>query len=462
MTQKQKKTTNNIRKFRKRREINFGLVLFVIVLIYLLVTFFLYFTSKHISIYEVREGSILKDHTYTGLILREEEAVKAEENGYLTYFTSEGSKVKKGASVYTISDKKLNTGISDQEETLSLSSKEQTEILTNIQNFCDTFQEETFSETYSLKDSLSSVLLSAGNQTMTAQLDTLLSENTDGKITVCPSLRDGIVIFNVDGYEDLTWENFKEDNLIKADLQTIVFHDGDQVVSGDPVYKLITSENWSIVIEIDEDTAKTLKEKKMIKTKISKDGETLWADLEISKKNSIYYAKLTYDNSMIRYASDRFLDVELIMEDAKGLKIPKTAVIEKDYYKIPADYMTLGGNSSSEGVMVQSGESVKFQDCGTVYYSEKQDYCYLDKELFPQNTVLVNPETMETYRLTETDHIKGVYNVNKGYAVFKRIDILCENDEYYIINDETTGGLSNYDHIVLNGSTVKENEVVFQ
>ena len=57
MTQKQKKSIN-IRKFRKRREINFGVVLFVIVLIYLLVTFFLYLTSKHISIYEVREGSI--------------------------------------------------------------------------------------------------------------------------------------------------------------------------------------------------------------------------------------------------------------------------------------------------------------------------------------------------------------------------------------------------------------------
>ena len=461
MTQKQKKSIN-IRKFRKRREINFGVVLFVIVLIYLLVTFFLYLTSKHISIYEVREGSILKDHTYTGLILREEEPVKAEESGYLTYFTSEGNKVKKGTSVYTISDKKLNTEISGQEETFSLSQKEQTEILTNIQNFCDTFQEASFSEAYSLKDTLSSVLLSAGNQTMTAQLDILLAENTDGKITVCPSNRDGIAVFYVDGYEDLTWESLKEDDLVKANLQTVTFHDGDQVTAGDSVYKLITSENWSIVTEIDEDTAKALQDKEMIKTKISKDGQTLWADLEISKRNSIYYAKLTYDNSMIRYATDRFLDVELIMEDAKGLKIPKTAVVEKEYYKVPADYMTLGGNSSSEGVMVQSGDSAKFQDCGTVYYSEEQDYCYLDKSLFKTNTVLVDPDTMETFRLTEADKISGVFNVNKGYAVFKRIDILCESDEYYIISDETTGGLSNYDHIVLNGNTVKENEVVFQ
>ena len=297
---------------------------------------------------------------------------------------------------------------------------------------------------------------------MTAQLDILLAENTDGKITVCPSNRDGIAVFYVDGYEDLTWESLKENDLVKANLQTVTFHDGDQVTAGDSVYKLITSENWSIVTEIDEDTAKALQDKEMIKTKISKDGQTLWADLEISKRNSIYYAKLTYDNSMIRYATDRFLDVELIMEDAKGLKIPKTAVVEKEYYKVPADYMTLGGNSSSEGVMVQSGDSAKFQDCGTVYYSEEQDYCYLDKSLFKTNTVLVDPDTMETFRPTEADKISGVFNVNKGYAVFKRIDILCESDEYYIISDETTGGLSNYDHIVLNGNTVKENEVVFQ
>ena len=37
-----------------------------------------------------------------------------------------------------------------------------------------------------------------------------------------------------------------------------------------------------------------------------------------------------------------------------------------------------------------------------------------------------------------------------------------KNDEYYIVETGTTNGLNNYDHIVLDGTTVKEDEIVFQ
>ena len=96
----QNKKTINITNFKRKRELNIGMFLFAVVLIYLLITVFLYLTSKHISIYEVRKGSILKDNSYTGLILREENVVKAESSGYLTYFVSESSKVKKGTAVF--------------------------------------------------------------------------------------------------------------------------------------------------------------------------------------------------------------------------------------------------------------------------------------------------------------------------------------------------------------------------
>ena len=58
------------------------------VFIYLLVTVLMYLTSKHISAYEVREGSILKDNAYTGLAIRNEEVVTAEQSGYINYFVS--------------------------------------------------------------------------------------------------------------------------------------------------------------------------------------------------------------------------------------------------------------------------------------------------------------------------------------------------------------------------------------
>ena len=73
-----KNNSVNIKKYKTKREFNLGIFLFAIVFIYLIVTIILYFTGDRISVYEVREGSIVKDNSYTGLIIREETAVTAE------------------------------------------------------------------------------------------------------------------------------------------------------------------------------------------------------------------------------------------------------------------------------------------------------------------------------------------------------------------------------------------------
>ena len=57
--------------------------------------------------------------------------------------------------------------------------------------------------------------------------------------------------------------------------------------------------------------------------------------------------------------------------------------------------------------------------------------------------------------------LKGAYNINKGYAVFKQIQILCESEEYYIVETGNDYGLASYDHIALVGKDVQENDIVF-
>ena len=89
----------NINQYKRKQEMNIGILIFAIVFIYLVVTIFMYATSKRISVYEVREGSIVKDNTYTGLVLREEMVVNAESDGYVSYFQNPGSKIKRGSNV---------------------------------------------------------------------------------------------------------------------------------------------------------------------------------------------------------------------------------------------------------------------------------------------------------------------------------------------------------------------------
>ena len=51
-----------------------------------------------------REGSIVNDNSYTGLILRQETAVNAEAGGYISYYQNGNSKVKsRHANLCTVS-----------------------------------------------------------------------------------------------------------------------------------------------------------------------------------------------------------------------------------------------------------------------------------------------------------------------------------------------------------------------
>ena len=101
------KQEDNIIKYRKRKHLNIGLVIFGIIFVYLIATIIMYITAPHITVYEVRQGSILKDNAYTGLAIREEMVVHTDASGYVNYFAEETSKVRVGTKVYTLSSEKL-------------------------------------------------------------------------------------------------------------------------------------------------------------------------------------------------------------------------------------------------------------------------------------------------------------------------------------------------------------------
>ena len=457
-----KKKTVNIRQYKTKQEMNVGILLFAIVFIYLIVTVFMYATDKKISVYEVREGSIVKDNSYTGLILREEMVVNADSSGYIYYFQNANTKMKNGNRAYVLAQEKLDTSATPETETTALTSEEQKNMLLQIQNFNENYDPQKFSPVYSMKQELDMTVQSASNQSKTAQLGNIISQNTGA--AVYPSVRDGIISLTVDGYEGKTEADLLKKDFDRTQYERTILGDEKKIQAGEPAYKLITSENWQVYVELDKTTAKELRETTAVKTRIDKDNETMWADFSILEKDGTFFGRLDFYDSMIRYADERYLNIELILEDQSGLKIPKSALVEKPFYTVPKEYLTSSGNSSSQGVMVKKGDDAVYQQV-TVYYTTEDGDVYLNPDDFEKNPILVKPEGTETpefYTLKNQRTLKGVYNINRGYAIFKQIHILCENDDYYIVEEGTPYGLSNYDHIVQDAKTVKENEVVFQ
>ena len=462
-----KKKSINIKRYKNKRELNLGILLFAIVFLYLVVTVIMYLTGDSISVYEVREGSIVKDNSYTGLIIRQESAVMAEADGYINYYQNENSKVKNGTYIYALSPQKLDTDSQASgdaaESTGSLNPEIQAGIIYQMQNFNENYDPDDFSAVYTLKNEINASLQDAFSATRTEQLSTVITES-GLEVASYAAPRDGIVAFTVDGYESLTKDTFTAENFDRTKYENTVLEDQMKISAGSPVYRLITSEDWSVIVQLDRETAEQLEadEVTSVKVRIDKDSETLWADFSIITRNGDFYGCLDFDNSMIRYAEERYLNIELILEDESGLKIPKSSVIEEKFYVIPEEYITTGGNSSSDGVMVQdeNGDAV-FQQVD-IYDSSDEGEVYISRDDITEGTVLIKPESSETYTVGKTKTLQGVYNINKGYAVFKKVDILCENDEYYIVQEGDSYGLYNYDHIVQDGSSVNSEEVVFQ
>ncbi|BCZ28715.1 hypothetical protein EUBC25_28020 [Claveliimonas bilis] len=454
---------NNIQVYRKKWNINIGVIIFGVIFVYLVVTVLMYATAKHVSSYEVREGSILKDTSYTGLVLREETVIGAEADGYINYFAPEGSKVGRKTNVYSISSEKLDfSGQENTEESedSGLTSEERDSIIQKAQSFSENFQNNKYEDTYTFKDSIENILSSSTAQSRQAQLSAMIESGQEGLTTYVAS-DDGIIVYSVDGYEDLAMDQVTADMISRADYQKTELFNNTKVKSGDPAYKLVTNEEWTLVIQLDEEMTKELADTTSVKVRFTKDDQTTWAGFQIYNTEDADLGFLTFDHSMVRYVGERFLDIELILEDETGLKIPKSSVTEKEFYIIPEDYITLGGNSSQSGVLVQSdGEDASFHAVDVYYRDSETGMVYLNMDELKKGDVLIKPDSADTYTISEKASLQGVYNINKGYAEFKPVEILCESEEYYIVKSGNDYGLTNYDHIALDGSEIQENELV--
>ena len=457
----------NIRSFRKRRYFNIGMLIFGIILVYLVAVTVIYLTTPKIDEYEVREGRILKEKSCTGLVLRNEIVVTAAQDGYLNFFQTDNTKVAKGMPVYSLSEEKLKL----EEETDSkemLSDEEYGKILSRFQSFGETFGETQFDAVYSLKDQVDSVIMDASNKNYAAEIQTKLDAG-DTSLSMQYTEDDGILVCYTDGMEGLKAEDVTPKDLERTKYKKAERKNNTKVSRGDPVYKLITDDDWSMVLGLDDTTAETLLEKQRenkqntstVKIRFSKDNSITTTSMKIEKKEGQYLGTVSLYNSMIRYASDRYLDVQLILEDQEGLKIPKSAKVEKEFYVIPYSYL----NKDHTKIHVLSEDGMESKDVSVSIFADNVDenVAYIAMDELPKDAVLVKEDTLtENYVPKETKTFDGVYSINNGYTVFKQINILSEDEDSYIVEGIGSYGLSNYDHIVLDGNTVTENEIVNQ
>ena len=479
--------TGNIRRVFGK---NIATVVFGLLLLYMGINAFLYMTTSHIESYEVISAPLSMNETYTGLVIRDETVVQAESGGYVNYYAREGNKINADGAVYGLS----STKVPEAENTLS--QEDLSKIRDEMLNFSKSFTPGKFNSTYSFKYLLEGSILQYAGVTGKTKTPVALTmedlqaaeENpetaqqtadtvTYGNQTISKAKTDGIIIYSRDGYEnrsieDITSEDFDRNSYHKTDLKT-----EDPVRAGDDVYTIISDENWTLLIPLSDKQAVKLGDRTSIRVKFLKDDLTQTGDFSVIKIDGQKYGRIDFNKGLIRYATDRFLDIELVTNNETGLKIPLTSLVTKDFFVIPSTFETKDEETGEISFIVserdEKGKTVTRVVTPTIYATEENEKSinndtgvktytyYVDDNSFSEGDAIVLKDSKAKYIVGEKKSLQGVYCINQGYAVFRRVEVKDQNEEYAIIEKNTPFGLIRYDHIVRNANRVKEEDILY-
>ena len=467
MAAKKKKKNGKIIRYRKPLNVNIGMIIFALIFVYMSFSVYTYLKKEKIQFYEVVEGGIVNDQEYTGLILRDEEVKYTDRAGTINYYVREGRRASVGTTVYSIDETNemaayLQQNAADQ----TLSTENLENIKKQLSAFNMNFDEEHFSTVYDTKYSLDALVLEYANFDTA---DSLAAMEAAGiSFTQVRADQAGTVSYMIDSFEDLEPSQVEASMFDRSNYKSTILRAGDTVENGGAAYKVAVSDKWSILFPMSDEDISRYSGRETLEVTFNGSDLTISGDFSIiTGADGGSYGQIDFNKYMVDFLSDRFVDFEIVSDKVDGLKIPISSVTEKEFYLIPKEYLDTGGDSTESGFLKETysenGTSVVFTPA-TLYY-ETEDYYYIEdggETGFTSGDYIVKPESSERYQIGAKATLEGVYNMNKGYTVFKQIDILASNNEYYVVRKNMDYGLSVYDHIVLDASTVEEGKLIYQ
>ncbi|MBR3397760.1 MAG: hypothetical protein IKG70_07970 [Lachnospiraceae bacterium] len=437
------------RKFRIH--LNIGTIIFGALLLYLLITFILFITHRHIETYQVITGPLAGNDTYTALILRDEDVVTSATSGYINHFISNGSKAGKRQLVCAVTSSLVPN------EYKKLSAAEYERLRTILSRSSRSFDPVRFDSVGDLKFDI-----------LGALWDQESVSSASGNFYNSPT--DGYIAYSTDDYIDLSEEEITPE-MFRTSLYSVPKISNLSIVSaGDILYRIIYGEEWSIYFPITDKQLVRLAQKSDMQIRFLKDGTVEDGKLSFFEIDGQRYAKITLTSGMYRYIDDRYADIELFTNSETGLKIPVSSVVKKDFYAVPEEFIYNATGNGESGVYREvyysdGSKSTEFKEI-TLYAeftdeeTESKEY-YVDPSELSAGDVLVSPITNAKYTVNKTGTLEGVYCVNKGYAVFRKINLIDQNEENCIVELNTSYGIAPYDYIVKNGKSVKESDIVY-
>ncbi len=437
-------------KFPKRK-INIGVIICVMIILYFVAYGYALFFNKNSSFFEVVPGSTASsfDGKYTALILRSEVPVNSASTGYVNFFVGDQTPVYVGQQAYLIDKSgelsfRLNQAA---QSTVVLNENDLTQLKDSLYNFKLSFRDSDYYETYHFKYQLESQILDLVN--------TSIFENNDikysGAYNIYNSSYAGIVMHYIDGFESMNVDSFDAASFKRNNYHKVIVKSNDYVNEGAPVYKVITSDNWYLVIQVSD--PETFRGLHVVSIEFLKDNIKTDANFELIARGGNYYGVITLNKYMIRYAADRYTQIAFTDDTVEGLKVPITAVTSKQYLAVPEEFLIRGGDSETkEGFYVKTPGANGIDTVAPRYPEiilRKDGLCYIPQEddALKNGDILIMENSNNEFTVGMLASLTGVYTDKSGKAVFRFVEEIGENNGFYIVKANTENGVRLFDQV---------------
>lgn len=460
----------NIEKFHNRTKFNYFSLIFIAIFLYLIVMLVSSIRTDKIVGYQVKKGTLSENRIYTGIAIRDEHSVTSDYTGYVSYFINEGERTAYNNLVYCIDETgKLSDLLGkDPTDDNALSSYELNSIRLDLQLFSKNFDKTAFSSVNSIDNKIHNQLIQIQNRKIIENISDINNSHTNDIIDYVRAAKPGIVLYYQDGYEDYLPSDITKEDFDMDKYESHVVLNDDLLKSGDFVYKYVFDENWSLVFFVPNSEISRISDMSYVEVKFSKDLTTSWGALKVLKSyDDESLVEISFTNSMVSYARDRFVEIELLLEEDNGLKIPNSSIAEKAFFLVNKDYV-VKEDSAYKVLRREPGADGNpiFKKVEINVYKETDDHYYVEETVLRRGDVLHKFDsavkgTESEYVVGAEGTLPGVYNINKGYADFKRIEVKYDNDEYTIVDANASYGLRAYDYIALDAKLVNDKDFIY-
>lgn len=447
-----------------------GALIFILVFAYLAINLYIYSKKEQVGIYEVQGYDLNYDTEFTGLCLRNDEVVTSPYSGYANYFIRNGARTAKNSVVFSVdSGSSVYNKLKASYEDIVFSEEDIATVKSLIYKKKGAFDGSDMSVYSGFGSSINDCVFDIVNDNMLNSLKTVSAADSSGEgVRLCRSDSSGIISYFSDSFVGMTADeigaNYFEKDVINSYSVRNLKSEG-LIASGDAAYRICSDENWSLIVNVSEDFYINNLDKRELSCCLNGSLKSVTGAVRFYSDSDKYFALLSFDSCMAEYFDDRYVSVTFTDETAGGLKVPVSAVAGKDFYVIPLSVfmgdLKLGTGFLNVELYDQSSGVISYKKVSPEKFYSDGYYAYIDMEILNQGDYICNTDTGERVKVQSVNSIDGVYNVNKGYYVFTRIERLRSNSDYVIVKSNTKDGLRLYDHIALDARDAVDQAIIY-